>query len=425
MLRRDLLSAMTRGQRRSLALVALGLAVAAGAQCLLGGGPGPVAIELVGAVVLWRLLRPARASTGHTPAEHHRAAAVVNRLGSDSLDPFALREDKSFHFAHGGLVAYRTLGATAIVSGDPIGPPGRAGAILRSFEEHASRHGWDTVVTAASPRLLDEYRALGYRALQIGCEAVVDPRTFSLEGRAIRKVRQSVTRIGRRGWTIEVVEGEHVSPALSVQLGELEEEWRRRRPRLQGFAMTLGRLWGASEDAHSLFVLARDPDGALRAFLRFARYPGGLSLDVMRRSGDEPNGLNEALVVAALGYAREWGMTEVSLNFAGFAHVMAAEGPQPLPRRLMRWGLSRAHGRFQLERLVRFNQKFDPTWRPRYLLHRGVVGIPLVALRVLQAEAYVRPPRARALPARWEPAPYPVTWRLPANAPSQAAIPAP
>ena len=356
-----------------------------------------------GALLLRSLMRPAVAAEGHTPAEHARAAALVAEHGYDSLAPFALREDKAFHFAHGGMLAYRTLNETAVVSGDPIGPPGAGPAILASFERFAAEQGWEVVLTAASERDLAGFRALGHRVIRIGSEAVVDPGGFSLEGRAIRKVRQSVARLERLGWAVELVEAADLTAEQAAGVGAVEDAWRAAQPRLYGFAMTLGRLWGAEEDGHGLYVLGRDESGTLRSFLRFARYRQGLSLDVMRRSGETPNGLNESLVVAALGYAREREMSEVSLNFAGFAHVMAAEAALGRRQRLLRWVLTRMHGRFQLERLVRFNDKFNPVWRPRHLVYRGGPGLPLGALRVLQAEAYVRPPRSRPLTARWTP----------------------
>ena len=40
------------------------------------------------------------------------------------------------------------------------------------------------MITAASDRHLSACKQLGLRVLRIGDEAVVDPRTFSLEGRA-------------------------------------------------------------------------------------------------------------------------------------------------------------------------------------------------------------------------------------------------
>ena len=45
------------------------------------------------------------------------------------------------------------------------------------------------------------YRRAGMRAMYLGDEAIVDTRTFSLEGRAIRKVRQSVHRLEAAGFT--------------------------------------------------------------------------------------------------------------------------------------------------------------------------------------------------------------------------------
>lgn len=368
---------------------------------------GLVAVTLGAcAIALRALLRPHTGSEGHTPAEHRRAAELVAQFGTDSLDPFALRADKSFHFACGGFLAYRTLRETAVVAGDPVAPPGNAADVLSSFLRFAEQRGWEVVVTAASSRRVNELTTLGMRAIPIGKEAVVDPRRFSLEGRAVRKVRQSVARVGRQGWSVETIAGERIADVLLEELSALELDWRSRQPRLYGFAMTLGRLWGAEEDSRSLYVLARDADGRLRAFMRFAEFSGGLSLDVMRRaSGEQPNGLNEALVVATLAHAREHGVRQVSLNFAGLAHIMAADAALSGGQRVLRAVLRRAHGRFQLERLVRFNAKFEPEWQTRYLLYRGRTRLPVAALRVLQAEAYVRAPRARALSRRWEPGP--------------------
>ncbi len=123
-------------------------------------------------------------------------------------------------------------------------------------------------------------------------------------------------------------------PSSSESSSEVEADWRARQKRLIGFAMTLGRLAGADERNGGIYVLGRDPDGRLRSFLRFASYLDGLSLDLMRRAGEEPNGLTEALVVAAIERAREAGLRSVSLNFAGFAHVMAADAALSRSQRL-------------------------------------------------------------------------------------------
>jgi len=172
--------------------------------------------------------------------------------------------------------------------------------------------------------------------------------------------------------------------------------------------MALGPLWGAAEDARSLYATGRDPEGVIRAFVRFGVYRGGLSLDVMRRVGESPNGLTETLVVAVIERAQAEGLRAVSLNFAGFAHLMGRDRPLTRPQRMLRWLLARSHDRFQLERLVTFNKKFLPSWQPRYLVHQSSLDLPVAGLRVLQAESYVRAPRSPRLSARWEPASLPV-----------------
>jgi lysyl-tRNA synthetase class 2 len=352
-----------------------------------------IAVTVVlGWTVLRALLRPAVPEDGHSPSEHERATNLVRAHGRDSLDPFALREDKALFFEGESLLAYRVLRETAVVSGDPIGPPEGAAPLMESFLRFAEQRDWNVVITAASKRYLAEFEDLGLRALEIGEEAVVDPRRFTLDGRKIRKVRQSVARVKRHGWEVAVVRDEEISPNLEAELAEVEADWRSRQPRLIGFAMTLGRLAGPADRGGGIHVLGRDPRGRLRSFLRFAPYRGGLSLDLMRRAADEPNGLTEALVVAAIEHARECELSAVSLNFAGFAHVMAADAALSRSQRALRLVLRLFHGRFQLELLVRFNAKFFPTWQPRFLVYGGLAHLPLSALRVLQAEAYLPPP---------------------------------
>src|SRR5439155_26832459 len=212
-----------------------------GAWWLSSGSPTAIALDALlvialaaCALFLHALLRPAQAATGHSAADHVRAAQIVTRHGRDSLDPFALREEKTFFFSRGGLLAYRTLRGTAVVSGDPIGPEGAGRAIVADFLAYAAAKGWDVVITAASDRLLDGYRALGLRTMCIGEEAVVDPAQFSLEGRAIRKVRQSVTRAERQGWTLDVVAGLDTGCVLAHELATVESAWRAGRDRLYG-----------------------------------------------------------------------------------------------------------------------------------------------------------------------------------------------
>jgi lysyl-tRNA synthetase, class II len=319
----------------------------------------------------------------------------------DSLSPFVLRPDKALQFAAGGVLAYRVIGETAIVSSDPVAPDDAAPEVLSSFVELARRRGWRIALWGASGRHLDAYRQRGLRTICVGEEAFVNAQQFTLEGRAVRKLRQSVHRVERRGWEIFAREGRELDRALETEIDDLEEAWRARQPRLLGFAMGMG-SFAPDVRADDLYVLARSPEGELGAVMRFVAHCGKLSLDTMRRVGETPNGLNEALVCRALELARERGVGEVSLNYAGLAHLVRG---QPSHTRtvgyLARLVLAMLRRRFQMDRLVRFNEKFSPEWRPRYLVYESRGGLPLTVMRVLQAEGYIPQGRRPKLAPRW------------------------
>jgi len=351
-------------------------------------------------LALRSLLRSAAEVSCHTDDEYRAARATVERHGEDSLSPFILRPDKGFHLEGDGVLAYRVIGETAVISGDPVAPEGEAPRVLASFQELARRRGWQVAVWGASARHLDAYSALGLRAVCAGEEAFVDPAKFRLEGRRVRKLRQSVHRLERRGWQIEVFEGRELDEALGSEVDLLEAAWRLSRRRLLGFAMGMG-PFDADVRPNDLYLLARSPEGRLRAVMRFVSHCGKLSLDTMRRLQDTPNGLNEALVCRALEVARDRGVPEVSLNYAGLGHLARdRERSGANTRRLNRIVLRVLSGRFQLERLVRFNEKFSPEWRPRYLVYESRVALPRATLRVLQAEGYLPQRQPLRLPSR-------------------------
>ena len=111
------------------------------------------------------------------------------------------------------------------------------------------------------------------------------PATFSLEGRSIRKVRQSVSRLTKAGYAFR----------------DRRRRRRRRRPARassrpsrprgaatrseRGFSMAMDDLYAAG----TMFALAVSPEGEVGGFLHLAPSPagGGWSLATMRRRPDD------------------------------------------------------------------------------------------------------------------------------------------
>ena len=228
-------------------------------------------------------------------------------------------------------------------------------------------------------------RANGLRAIKLGDEAVVRPAAFSLDGRAVRKVRQSVARLERAGYTFETVSAADVDAELRAELQRVSDVWRGANAE-RGFSMAMDDPFREPE---TVFAIARR-GGTVGGFLHLVPSAHGYSLGAMRRDRATPNGLMEYLIVETLAWARAEGAREISLNFCVFADLLAdpVGRLQGAARRVLR-ACDRV---FQLERLLRFSRKFSPEWRPRYVCVERLTDLPLVAVAYLWVESLLTPP---------------------------------
>jgi lysyl-tRNA synthetase class 2 len=346
---------------------------------------------LAAAILLFEWLAPWRYRLRQEARERELVRVLVRSWGDDTLAPFALRADKSYFFSESELafVAYRVVGGVAVVSGDPVGPAEERAPLLGRFIEFAHARGWRIAVLGASEDSLDLYRAHGLHALYHGDEAVLDTASFSLEGRAIRKVRQSVHRLERAGYHARVLHPGAVGDALRNELEQIARMWRGTEPE-RGFAMALDALFRLG-DEDAVFVVGFDADDRPRGFLHFGVCTAGraLSLSSMPRLRETPNGFNEWLVCETVGWAREHGFERVSLNFSPFAALLAPEGELSTAQRVQAAALRSLKGHFQLDNLLLFNRKFFPSWQRRFVVYERRLDLPRVGIATLAAEAYL------------------------------------
>jgi lysyl-tRNA synthetase class 2 len=369
-----------------------------GGSAHVAGGFGswfPISVFAAGlAAAGWLLLGwlgPWRYRLAQQAQERELARFLVAAYGADTLAPFALRADKSYFFSESerAFVAYRVVGGVAIVSGDPVGPAGEVEELLERFVRFARMRDWRIAVLGASEQLLDVYRRHGLQALYHGDEAVLDLASFSLEGRPIRKVRQSVHRLGRAGFRAEMLHPREIDAALRAELEQIARAWRGKEP-ARGFAMALDALFRL-EDEDAVFAIGRDPTGTVMGFLHFAvvRPCAALSLSAMPRLRLTPNGFNEWLICETVVWAREHGFARLSLNFAPFAALLAPEVEVRGVQRIERRALLTLKGRFQLDNLLLFNRKFFPDWERRFVVYERRRDLPRIGVAALAAEAYL------------------------------------
>jgi lysyl-tRNA synthetase class 2 len=351
------------------------------------------------AYVIFRPLTAPRSPAA--PATRRLAADVVRQHGGDTLSFFKLRADKQLFFSEdrSAFVGYRVEAGVMLLSGDPVGPPERFAELLMQVRDFARARGLRLGVLGASERMLPAYERLGLHTIYLGDEAVIELGRFSLEGRPIRKVRQSVHRLTKAGFTSELrtldsMDGETLAEVEHVlELGRLGAPER-------GFSMAMDSIRGAHEQ-DTLFVLARDGEQQIRGVLHFVPCYGrpAVSLSFMRRDPDTPNGLTEFLVTQAVEHLRERGLEEMSLNFATAARFM--HSPASWWERAIGAIAKKLNPYFQIESLYKFNAKFFPRWEPRYFVYEGRLGIFRGFVAAMWAEGQLpKPPRPRAPAAR-------------------------
>jgi lysyl-tRNA synthetase class 2 len=354
----------------------------------------PLSLLLLGiASTLWVVagwIAPWRHRVVQEERERAVAHALVHAWGIDTLAPFVLRSDKSYFFTpdEAAFLAYRVVSGVAIVSGDPIGPRDRLDELIGRFVDHAHRRDWRIAILGASEGFLPLYAEHGLHSLYHGDEAIVDTARFSLEGRPIRKVRQSVHRLVQAGYDTRVLRPSELDTNLRRELEAVARDWRGEAPE-RGFVMALDALFSLG-DEDALFVIGFSPDGRAAGFLHFAISCGAaLSLSSMPRLRTTPNGFNEWLICEAIHWARGHGYERVSLNFAPFAALLAPEADLTGLQEVQRRALMTLKGHFQLDNLLSFNRKFFPRWERRFVVYERRRDLPRVGIAALAAEAYL------------------------------------
>ncbi|MEU8525649.1 phosphatidylglycerol lysyltransferase domain-containing protein [Streptomyces sp. NPDC048629] len=388
---------------------------------------------LTALTTIYLAFRPEHPAARLTEDDETRLRALLARHGGrDSLGHFALRRDKGVVFSPSGkaAVCYRVVSGVMLASGDPIGDVEAWPGAIERFMDEAKAHSWTPAVMGCSETGGEVWtRETGLDALELGDEAVVDVKDFSLSGRAMRNVRQMVKRIERNGYETRVRRVRDLSEGELERVRRAAADWRGTDTE-RGFSMALGRI-GDPADGDAVIATAHKKDGAarsasdraavgdgwaddtsaygdLKAIIHFVPWGlDGMSLELMRRDRSADPGMNELLIVAALQESPRLGIERVSLNFAMFRAALARGekiGAGPVLRIwrgllvfLSRW--------FQIESLYKFNAKFQPRWEPRFVVYRKSRDLPRIGFAAMQAEGFVnlalpRPFTRRPAPAR-------------------------
>lgn len=375
------------------------------------------ALALIAAAIV--LFRSVRLRSLITADDEKLIRALITRFNDDdSLAYFSTRRDKAVVFAPDGRAAltYRVELGVGLAGGDPIGDPESWDDAVAEFLTLCDRYGWHPAAMGSSARGATAYDAAGFGSFSIGDEAILYTRDYSINGPAMKGVRQAVTRTKRAGITVRIRRHGEIStgsidegagsvdgkagggPSEMAEIVARADAWRDTDEE-RGFAMALGRL-GDPSDGNCLLVEAVEQEGepgervvGMLSFVPWGRT--GVSLDVMRRDRNSVNGIVETMVTELAKDSEQYGITQISLNFATFRAFFehgAEIGAGPVMRAtysVLMFGSKF----FQMESLYKSNAKYRPDWQPRYLCFEDARVMPRVGLAAIVTEGFVRLPR--------------------------------
>ena len=354
-------------------------------------------LTVLGGVSLGALLLTAVAPValrgGGEDHERDDLRAMLGRADEDTLAPFVLRRDKRYAFSpdRRAAIAFRYLQGVGLAAGDPIGDPASFGAAIDEFLALCRQMGWKLAIVGAHETVLPLYAERGLRSIYIGDEAVIDVASFSLEGRKIRNVRQSVNHARRAGITTEMYREGDLDVRLRRQLLRVAAAQRKDHPEY-GFSMALGEQF-SGRHPECFVIVARDALGEPVGFQRYVpcRRGKAFSLDSMRRAPGSVGGVNELMIVDAVAWAKARNSEAVSLNFSAVRMLMESGAELERLQSIAVWTIRRFEGKFgvQLDTLRRFNAKFLPRWVPRYAIYRTPADIPAIGIAAYSAEGFL------------------------------------
>jgi phosphatidylglycerol lysyltransferase len=335
---------------------------------------------------LLMLIRPVLVRRGSSPEEQQRAKQIVESYGCTSLARLLLLNDKLYYFSPGGsVIGYKLEGRIALTLGDPIGPREDAAACLSSFAAYCAGNDWEPAFYQVLPDYLKLYQNIGYHALCIGNEAIVNLATFDIAGGEKKNIRTGVNKMRKLGYQAQVLQPPH-APELLAELRKVSDEW---LTSVNGTEKRFSLGWFDENYLNTLPVIViRHPQGYISAFANILpEYQAKEAcVDMMRHRPKTESGQMDFLFVSLLEWAKAQGYATFNLGLSGLAGI--GEHPSdPTIERALHYVYEHVNQFYNFKGLHEFKSKFAPSWSPRYLIYLNVASLPAVTIAMMRADS--------------------------------------
>lgn len=322
-----------------------------------------------------------------TAAARQHAREIIDQHGQTSLARLSLLKDKAYYFSPSNqtVVAYVAKGRAAISLGDPIGPIADRQEAIVSFQQFCNRNDWFAAFYEIPPSQLDLYHSLGFQFLQVGEEAIVDLKTFSLKGKSNQNLRTALNKLSKSGYAVQVHQPQ-ISDELLQQLKPISDEWLKDK---QGAEKQFSIGWFDTGYLRECLIGAMyNPEREAVAFISMmsSYHQSEVTVDLMRYRNNLPNGTMEYLFVSVLQYLQQQGWQRFNFSLSPLAGVGEAPNSKRAEKAL-HYLSNHLNQFYNFQGLHNFKEKFHPQWEPRYLAYPGWATLPDVVVGLVRADS--------------------------------------
>jgi phosphatidylglycerol lysyltransferase len=349
-------------------------------------------IYIVGAVTffyaLWMLMRPVllRGSPA-TEGERKRAKVIVEQYGRSSLARLTLFDDKVYYFSPSGrsVIAYVPKGRGAVALGDAIGPAEDRREVILGFQQFCQQNDWYPAFYQTLPDDLELYQSLGFKAIKIGEEAIVDLKIFTLQGKAGRNLRPSFNNLSKLGYKVKFYQPPLTNKLLKT-LREISDEWLKM---VQGSEKKFSLGWFEESYLRECEIAAVQKDsGEITAFANIIpEYQlNEITIDLMRQQKEVEHGTMDFLFISIFQHFKERGYEGFNLGLSALAGLGETK-TSPGLEKVLHYLYEHLNQFYNFQGLHAFKKKFQPRWEPRYLVYPGTAALPDVVVALVRADS--------------------------------------
>lgn len=322
-----------------------------------------------------------------TKGERQRAKEIVEQYGKSSLARFTLLDDKAYYFSPSGksLIAYVPKGRGAIALGDPIGADDDRQEVIIGFQHLCQVNDWYPAFYQTLPDDLELYQSLGFKALKIGEEAIVNLKTFTIQGKAGKNMRTAINRFKKLGYEVKFYEPP-ISDDLLSKLKVISDEWLKM---MHGSEKQFSLGWFDNQYLRDCEIAAVQTDkGEITAFANVvSEYRlNEITIDLMRRLTEVEHGTMDFLFVSMFEYFKAKRYDGFNLGLSALSGV-GEQQTSPRLEKILHYLHEHLNQFYNFQGLQAFKEKFLPRWESRYLIFPSTAALPEVIVALVRADS--------------------------------------